>query len=208
MTMRHAMALAAAAALGLAGCSSDDGPEPDPPVTDDAGDDGADVDGADVDGADDTGDTGDDNGEAGQTAEDRLGEVAIDQSQTHPNGVELTIHSLRVEPNAIFLDIEAFNGASFEILLAAFDQILLTDDTGRSYRFEPPEGNEGLAIEQTGTLEGALAFIGRLAPEASTVTVQFNHDNDGEPLQPADADNPNLADAPSFEFADLPLPNS
>ncbi|WP_052668977.1 hypothetical protein [Nitriliruptor alkaliphilus] len=165
---------------------------------DGAADDGAGADGLDNDGTDDDSD--------GDVVADRLGEVSIDQTQSHPNGVEVTVHSLRVEQDAIFVDIEAFNGAPFEVLLAALDLATVVDDTGREYRYEPPEDNEALEIEPNGTLEGSIAFIGRVGPDASSVTLRFNYSKQGEALQPADAQNADFADAPSFEFADLPLP--
>ncbi|WP_157042086.1 hypothetical protein [Nitriliruptor alkaliphilus] len=208
--MRHTqrtVALAIAASLALSGCRADD----DQP-TDDRADQQADddVDATDADGRDPDADDGspadvdaDDGGDASP-----LGEVTIDQTQTHPNGVELTIRAIRVEQNAIFLDIEAFNGAPFDILLTPFELASIVDDTGKRYRYEPPEDNDALLIEPSGTLEGSIAFIGRVGTDASSVTVQFNHDQDGEPRSPADRDNADFSDAPSFEFADLPLPGA
>lgn len=192
----------------LAGCGSDDDAAN---GTDDQV--GADTDATDVDAEDPSDGTAgegaaDDDAADGGGEASPLGEVTIDQTQTHPNGVELTVRSLRVEQNAIFVDIEAFNGAPFDILLAPFELAIVVDDTDKRYRYEPPEDNDALNIEPNGTLEGSIAFIGRVGADASSVTVQFNHDQDGEPRRPADAEDAHRADAPSFEFADLPLPGA
>lgn len=207
--MRHGartLSLAIAAALALSGCRSDDAD----PGTDRSPADATDQDGTAgvVDGAPDLVDgeaEGDGEPEGGDEASS-LGEIAVDETRTHPNGVELTIHAMRVEPDAIFLDIEAFNGAPFEVVLAPFELVSIVDDTGKPYRYEPPEGNEDLLVEPSGTLEGSIAFIGRVGSDASSVTVQFNHDEDGEPRSPADRENASFSDGPSFEFVDLPLP--
>lgn len=212
-TQRQTLAATLAAALLLVGCGTDDDPvATDAAVDADAGDAGADGDAdATDDPVDDVGteeaSAGDDEAadDGAEGAADRTGTVSVDRSETHANGVELTIAALRVEQDAIHVDVEAFNAAPFEIFLAAFDQVDLIDDTGRTYNYRPPEDNPGLEIDSGGTLEGTLAFLGRLTDGATSVTVRFNYNGDEE-LEPSDGEHADMSSAPAFEFSDLPLP--
>jgi hypothetical protein len=225
MTKRTVLVAAALASSILVGCGSDDGAEDgtdeqvdgdvdatdadaqDPDDGDDDGDDGGTGNGGtdggtDGDGDDDDADDGDDDGAASH-----LGEVEIDQTQTHTNGVEVNLRSIRVDQDAIYLDIEAFNPTTFRVILAALTEMSVADDTGREYAYRPPEDNSSLEIQSGETLEGTIAFAGRMSPDATSLRVRINYDGD-RPRQPSDADNARIADAPSFEFADLPLPSS
>lgn len=195
--LRGVVALVAVTALVLTGCRSDDtgGDGTEAPDDGQAADDGG------------TDDGGTDDG--GGDEERPLGVSEVAETQTFPNGVELTVHRVRVEPDGIFVDLEAFNGLDDVVFLAALEDVFLTDDTGRRYAYQPPEDNAALEIGSGATLEGSVAFSGRIAPDASTLELQFNYrEDDGEPLTPPDHQHAELTDAPSFSFSGLPLPSA
>jgi hypothetical protein len=64
----------------------------------------------------------------------------VDETREHPTNTEVTVTQVEVEPNAVYVSLEAFNGSSEEIALAFDEDIfirLLVGDRRLTYR--PPE---------------------------------------------------------------------
>jgi hypothetical protein len=146
----------------------------------------------------------DDDADANGQETGRLGTVEVDETREHPTNTEVTVTEVEVEPNAVYVSLEAFNGSSEEVSLAFDEDIfirLLVDD--RRLTFRPPEDNPSLEIPPGGELSARLAFSGRVGAEADTIDLLLNWGDEG----PLNLDG-EVGGSPSFEFRDLPLPDA
>lgn len=133
-------------------------------------------------------------GEGGNAADDadaaRASEpsevIDVDVAERHPNGAVLQAREVRLRPDAIEVDVEILNGRDGRIQLhaphPATRRLYAVDDRGNEYPFSPPPDNETVEVAASESLEGTLVFLGRLNPEATTLTV---HTYGGAGDQPA-----------------------
>lgn len=104
------------------------------------------------------------------------GALPAEASVNHANGTTLALREINFGESEIALDFEAVNGHKNDITFAKqnSDRPFLQDDGGRRYYLVPPLNNAELKIPAGQKMSGLLRFAGRLAPQASRLTLHIN----------------------------------
>lgn len=106
--------------------------------------------------------------------------LAIDETQTHPNGSTLSLERLEFKSNGTLLDFDFSNGDGLVFLNGCCRHTYLLDDLGNRYLLQRPDGNSSLRVQRNRGLSGTLAFVGELDANATEISVVFNdRDEDG-----------------------------
>ncbi|HIK12231.1 MAG TPA: hypothetical protein IGS52_18555 [Oscillatoriaceae cyanobacterium M33_DOE_052] len=88
--------------------------------------------------------------------------------------------------STIIVELQVTNGSKLPIELNAKDDTFLKDNTsysgnsysGNRYNLLPPADNRTLRVEPGNTVKGQFVFIGRLAPQATELSLYTNADNE------------------------------
>lgn len=89
-----------------------------------------------------------------------------------PNGLSLEVPAVRVDGDAVTLDVVVENRSSQAMELNAGNGLTLRDEAGNAFDFSPPTGNEGVVVPANGRLEGRFVFAGRVSPIASGLVLE------------------------------------
>ncbi|QBI20654.1 hypothetical protein ER308_14535 [Egibacter rhizosphaerae] len=117
----------------------------------------------------------------------------------HPGGVVVEVHGVRSTESSVELDTRIINGQGRSARLSTPGiPSRMTDDVGNEYLLVPPEDDDWLEVEEGEVLEGALSFSGRLAADATSLTVEFRPDNADRTQDGADS-------GPHLLLEDIPL---
>lgn len=118
---------------------------------------------------------------ASGTSFDLPREQALNLQANHPNGTVLTVDRVVFAPDHIALDLTVTNGHRSQIALNRFThrQTRLLDNTGATYNLSPPAQNPEIRVEPGTTIEARLVFLGRVSPDAHTLTLTTNHRRTG-----------------------------
>ncbi|WP_199247998.1 hypothetical protein [[Phormidium] sp. ETS-05] len=85
--------------------------------------------------------------------------------------------------NTIIVELQVTNGSKQVIELNAKDDMFIRDNanypySGNRYNLSPPTDNRTLRVEPGNTVKGQFVFIGRLAPNATELSLFTNADNE------------------------------
>jgi outer membrane protein OmpA-like peptidoglycan-associated protein len=94
-------------------------------------------------------------------------------SDESDGGATLAVDRVRVEQNAVLVDVRFVNRSSYPVRLHD-EGMWLVDDLGTTYRFVPSAQNPAVDVPAGSSLSGQLSFPGVLAPGASRVTLLTN----------------------------------
>jgi hypothetical protein len=124
--------------------------------------------------------------------------------QTHPSGTTVAVTAVEVdEAGDLYVSFEALvSGVQRSSARLASDRPLAEDDLGNRYGFVAPEANQNVSLPQDTRAEFTLAFEGPVDPDATRVTVGLNAGREFRTIEDTYAN----TIAPTFTFADLPLP--
>jgi hypothetical protein len=103
--------------------------------------------------------------------------IAVDASGRTGAGFVIELFELRADGSTIDVETRVTNGMQTEARLNARmsnELTALVDDLDNRYPLVPPEDDEGLTIGAGEVVEGTLAFVGPLAPEATSVSLAVN----------------------------------
>ena len=160
-----------------------------------------------------TGFFGNDNPEG--RAQNRRVEVVIDErgaaaaapsgsrlgADEHPNGAVLAVDALTVAEKGIVVDARIANRSPSPIELAD-DPVWLVDNLGVAYRLQPSWQNPKVSMAGGTTVTAKLAFLGIVAPDASSFTLLTNV---ADPNDSVDRDRRSETDStPSFIVESIP----
>lgn len=190
---RLLLAALVAATLLAGGCAGDDDDASAPPTTEAA-----------------TGEDGDEEGEArgggdepATTATSQAAVAALPRSQdldlqaNHPNGTVLRVTRVDFTEDAIVVKVTAINGSPERDVELADYGVDLTDDLGTRYRLSPPTSNPDLRVARATTLDATLAFLGRIAPKATKLSLRTNTRISGDTNE--------LTSTPTVTISDIPV---
>jgi outer membrane protein OmpA-like peptidoglycan-associated protein len=99
-------------------------------------------------------------------------------SAESPTGVVLAVDRVRVEPNAVLVDVRVVNPTPFPVSLNQ-QGLWLVDDLGTTYRFVPSPQNPAADVPAGSSMSGQLSFPGVVPAGASRVTLVTNADDPG-----------------------------
>jgi outer membrane protein OmpA-like peptidoglycan-associated protein len=116
----------------------------------------------------------------------------------HPNDVRVQLFGATFSDVGIEIPVSIANGRNETVGLAATGS-LLVDNMGNRYPFIPSPDNPRLVVDAGTTVEATLAFSGRIADSATSLSVVFNAGR-------SETD-PNTRE-PSFTFGPYPLERS
>ncbi|WP_026872489.1 hypothetical protein [Inquilinus limosus] len=108
---------------------------------------------------------------AGQDAERT---VRLEQQQTHPSGVAMTLTSITFRANAIIVAANVINPSDRPVSLNRGGSLVLTDDRGRSHPFVPPTDNPEVQVAPRSRVAASFVFAGPLAGDARSVQISTN----------------------------------
>jgi hypothetical protein len=103
--------------------------------------------------------------------------IALDASGRTGAGFVIELFELRADGSTIDVEVRVTNGQQTEARLnarMANDPTALVDDLDNEYPLVPPEDDPGLTIAAGEIVEGSLAFVGPLAPDATAVSLVVN----------------------------------
>ncbi|MDQ3574336.1 MAG: hypothetical protein M3404_05345 [Actinomycetota bacterium] len=92
----------------------------------------------------------------------------------HPNGTTLQVNRVSFHEDNIQLQVSVTNGGKNDIKLADFDDMILRDNLGSTYRLSPPPQNPDLTVAPATTIQVLLVFLGRVQPGATHLTLTTN----------------------------------
>ncbi len=92
----------------------------------------------------------------------------------HPNGTTLQVTRVSFHEDNIQLQVSVTNGGANEIKLADFDDMIVRDNLGSTYRLSPPPQNPELTVAPATTVQVLLVFLGRVQPGATHLTLTAN----------------------------------
>lgn len=113
--------------------------------------------------------------------------VADQSTLAHPAGVSATAKGLVFTEAGTEVPVEIVNERTASVTLAAA-ATALTDDLGNRYLLTPLLDNPRLILDPGTTIEATLVFSGRIAGDATSVSIMFNPGrsaSDPETRQPA-----------------------
>ncbi|MGF1662269.1 MAG: OmpA family protein [Kineosporiaceae bacterium] len=93
-------------------------------------------------------------------------------------GAALAVDRVRVEPNAVLVDVRFVNPAPYPVSLND-GGMWLVDDLGTTYRFVASPQNPGADVPAGSSMSGQLSFPGVVPAGASRVTLVTNADDPG-----------------------------
>jgi hypothetical protein len=100
--------------------------------------------------------------------------ITVNKQVNHANGSVLRVGSLSLEEDRMVADLSCTNGYKFPIRLNNASDMVLTDDKGNRYNLLAPPHNEDVEIAAGSTLKGKFVFMGRLAPDATSLQLVCN----------------------------------
>jgi hypothetical protein len=98
----------------------------------------------------------------------------IEQQVNHPNGSVLQVKTLSFKDDSIIADLSVTNGHENEIVLNQSRDFLLRDNLGNVYHLAAIPQNPDVKIPPGQTLTGKFVFLGRLSPQANSLTLVTN----------------------------------
>ena len=103
--------------------------------------------------------------------------ATLDLQANHPNGTTLRVTKVAFFDDHIQVELSVTNGNDDDIVLNDFgDEMFLRDDLGTVYRLSPPPQNPEVGVPPSTTSTGTFAFLGRIAPGASNLSLFVNGD--------------------------------
>ncbi|MGK9165805.1 hypothetical protein KXR53_05880 [Inquilinus limosus] len=118
--------------------------------------------------------------------------VRVEQQQTHPSGVMMTLTSVTFQANAIIVAASILNLSDRPTSLNRGGSLVLVDDQGRSHPFVPPTDNPEVRVAARSRVAATFVFAGPLAGDTRSVQISTNG------LSGSRSDR--LTSAPSFLF--------
>ena len=102
--------------------------------------------------------------------------ATLDLQANHPNGTSLRVTKVAFFDDHIQVELSVTNGSpDNDIELNKFgDEMFLRDDLGTVYRMSPPPQNPEVGVPPATTTTGTFAFLGRVAPGASNLSLSVN----------------------------------
>jgi outer membrane protein OmpA-like peptidoglycan-associated protein len=100
--------------------------------------------------------------------------VSLASTVDHPTGVSVVVSGITFFESGAEARVRMVNERSESVTLAAAPPALV-DDRGTRYLLVPPEDNPHLILEAGTTIDATLVFAGRIAGEATAVSVSFNN---------------------------------
>ncbi|VEP15876.1 conserved exported hypothetical protein [Hyella patelloides LEGE 07179] len=136
-------------------------------------------------------------------------EKSLNLQVNHPDGSVMRITKIAVTDNYIETDLSIVNGYRNAVTLNSHSSraMVLRDNLGNTYKLAPPPQNPQLSIEAEEALQGKFRFLGRIAPNAKTLTLVVNEGNESRTntTQPYMAiANISLTDTEAENIATLP----
>ncbi len=101
--------------------------------------------------------------------------LSLNLQANHPNGSTLRLTQVTFNEDNIAVNLSVTNGYKSEIRLNQSDDFILTDNFGNQYNLAAPAQNEKITIAPSTTLKGQFVFIGRLAPNATSLSLTTNN---------------------------------
>ena len=98
----------------------------------------------------------------------------LDLQTNHANGSVLRVTAVNFVDDSISLDFSITNGYTQPIKLAQ-GRMQLRDDAGNVYNLSPPAQNPDIEVAANNNLKGKLTFLGRVAPNAKSLTLTTNY---------------------------------
>lgn len=120
----------------------------------------------------------------------------IDKQVNHPNGSVMRLSEASFAEDNIALQLAITNGHNYEIKLNNCKDTILRDNLGNVYNIAPPTQNPQLDVPPGETLSGKFVFLGRVSPEATSLTLTANSE--------CGSDNENTT-SPKMILADIPI---
>ena len=107
--------------------------------------------------------------------------IRVTETQLHANGItEFTVEALTFEDQQTRASVIVETQDVETTGLNSGDGTYLIDDLGNRYRLIPEPGNDRVDVSANSTLTADFLFAGRIAPQASNVTLFVNDEvNDG-----------------------------
>ncbi len=102
----------------------------------------------------------------------------LDIQDAHPNGTSVRLSSASFHEDHVQVVATVTNGGDRTTSLAQWDAALV-DDRNVTYRLSPPPANPRLEVPPATSQEYRLVFLGRLSPEATTLSLIFNRNAEG-----------------------------
>jgi hypothetical protein len=118
--------------------------------------------------------------------------VRLEQHQTHPSGVIMSLDSITFRADSIIVSATILNPSSRPTWLNRGGSLTLIDDRGRGYPFLPPGDNPEVQIAPQSRVTASFVFAGPVSPDSRTVQLSTNG--------PSGDRNNRLTSAPSFLF--------
>lgn len=120
----------------------------------------------------------------------------LNLQQTHPNGSTLRLTQLVFADNSITVTLAVTNGYRSEIRLNANHDMVLLDNLGNQYNLVEPPENAAIRLDRGMVLKGDFVFSGRIAPNATSLTLVTNRTTGGS--EPTSA-------TPKITIANIPV---
>ncbi|MER3435451.1 MAG: hypothetical protein C4288_19125 [Leptolyngbya sp. ERB_1_1] len=99
---------------------------------------------------------------------------SVNLQVNHPNGSTARLTQLTFGDDNITASLAVTNGYKESIKLNGSDDLVITDNFGNQYNLAAPPENAEINIAPGTTLKGQFVFKGRLAPNASSLTLTTN----------------------------------
>jgi|GEM_PF-3184304 len=106
---------------------------------------------------------------------DELLPIAVDETQQHASGVELTITEITFDEDGASVAYAAENTNRFNRFLdGCCDSLYLEDDLGNQYLGEDETADRRIPVEPGESVEGTIRFADQIDAEATTLTLAIN----------------------------------
>ena len=99
--------------------------------------------------------------------------LVVQSAADHPSGVRVELAAIVFSDDGISAELVVVNSGSAAVALAALPTYLI-DDTDHVYPLVAPSNNPRLTLDAGTTIEGTFAFSGRIANQATQITLAFN----------------------------------
>lgn len=127
--------------------------------------------------------------------------ASLDLSVSHPASVDVAVTRVGFTDSTIEVGLEATNSRDVSVALAAAGTFLV-DDAGNAYPLVRSAANPQFVIPESSATEATLAFAGRIADSATSVTLYIN---EGRSADDPETREPALVLGPvAFERSDAP----
>ncbi|OWY67130.1 hypothetical protein B7486_33285 [cyanobacterium TDX16] len=113
----------------------------------------------------------------------------------HANGTTARLTGITFADDHITADLSVTNGHRNAIRLNNSRDMVVADNLGNQYNLAEPPNNEDIRVDPNTTLKGKFVFNGRIAPNATTLTLTTNNRFGG---------NENFSNNPKMTF-NIPL---